>query len=84
MASPAIEKQQATRAQAMGPKPQQGKTAAMRIAEIRGLRRTPGAARPNDNLTDAIRAIVDPVAGVDLDLPERLAYREPPRFDLES
>jgi hypothetical protein len=40
----------------------------------------PGSRVPG-NLADAIRAIVDPVGGIELDLPERGGYREPPRFD---
>jgi len=30
---------------------------------------------------DAIAAIVDPIGGIELDLPPREAVREPPRFD---
>jgi plasmid stability protein len=30
---------------------------------------------------DAIAAIVDPVGGIELDLPHRGGIREPPRFD---
>lgn len=30
---------------------------------------------------DAIAAIVDPIGGIELDLPHREAVREPPRFD---
>jgi len=33
------------------------------------------------NAADAIAAIFDPIGGVELDLPQRTATREPPRFD---
>ncbi len=34
-----------------------------------------------NNVADAIAAIVDPIGGIELDLPERGLIREPPRFD---
>jgi plasmid stability protein len=34
----------------------------------------------SQNLAEAIAAIVDPVGGVELDLPHRVPMREPPRF----
>jgi plasmid stability protein len=37
--------------------------------------------RPRLNLAAEIAAIVDPLGGVDLDLPPRSPSREPPRFD---
>jgi plasmid stability protein len=36
---------------------------------------------PPQNLADAIAALVDPVGGIDLDLPMRFTSREPPRFE---
>ncbi len=33
------------------------------------------------NLADAIRAIVEPIGGIDLELPIRQPVREPPRFE---
>lgn len=36
---------------------------------------------PAQNLADAIAALVDPIGGVELDLPSRPREREPPRFD---
>ena len=33
------------------------------------------------NLADAIAAIIDPIGGLELDLPFRSPMREPPRFD---
>jgi plasmid stability protein len=33
------------------------------------------------NLYDAIRRHIDPIGGVDLELPPRESMREPPRFD---
>jgi antitoxin FitA len=33
------------------------------------------------NLGDSIRAIVEPVGGIELDIPPRRKMREPPRFD---
>jgi hypothetical protein len=43
-----------------------------------GLKRQP---RVPDNVADAIAAIVDPIGGIELDLPPRSRTREPPRFD---
>ena len=34
-----------------------------------------------NNVADAIAAIVDPIGGIELDLPDRGLVREPPRFD---
>jgi plasmid stability protein len=39
----------------------------------------PRATAPN--LYDAIRKIVEPLGGIELELPLRVAGREPPRFD---
>lgn len=36
---------------------------------------------PPQNLADAIASLVDPVGGIELDLPVRFTSREPPRFD---
>lgn len=36
---------------------------------------------PPQNLADAIAVLVDPVGGIDLDLPMRFTSREPPRFE---
>jgi plasmid stability protein len=33
------------------------------------------------NLADAIAALVDPIGGIELDVPLRPTEREPPRFD---
>jgi plasmid stability protein len=33
------------------------------------------------NLADAIAALVDPIGGIELDVPMRPIEREPPRFD---
>lgn len=33
------------------------------------------------NLADAIRAIVEPIGGIELELPIRQPVREPPRFE---
>lgn len=33
------------------------------------------------NLADAIAALVDPVGGIELDIPQRPTERKPPRFD---
>ncbi len=33
------------------------------------------------NLADAIAALVDPIGGIELDIPVRSIEREPPRFD---
>ena len=37
--------------------------------------------RRHDNLYDAIRELVEPYGGFDLDIPERSSPREPPSFD---
>lgn len=37
--------------------------------------------RRHDNLYDAIRELVEPHGGFDLDIPERSSPREPPAFD---
>ncbi len=49
-----------------------------RLLLAAGLKRTPQAA---GNVADAIAAIVDPIGGIELDLPPRSPTREPPRFD---
>jgi plasmid stability protein len=51
--------------------------------EIRQILRTALAekTRPPTNLFDAIRRRIEPVGGVDLDIPRRGSMREPPRFD---
>ena len=36
------------------------------------------------NLYDAIRKIVEPLGGIELELPLRVAGREPPRFDQDD
>jgi plasmid stability protein len=33
------------------------------------------------NLGDSIRAIVEPIGGIELDIPPRKPIREPPKFD---
>lgn len=40
-----------------------------------------GGQSPPQNLADAIAALVDPVGGIELDLPGRDRMREPPRFE---
>lgn len=45
------------------------------------LRQGVGQAKPTHDLAAAIRARVAPLGGVDLDLPQREAMREPPAFD---
>jgi plasmid stability protein len=49
-----------------------------RLLLAAGLKRQP---RVPDNVADAIAAIVDPIGGIELDLPPRSRTREPPRFD---
>lgn len=49
-----------------------------RLLLAAGLERTP---RVPGNVADAIAAIMDPLGGVELDLPMRSSVREPPRFD---
>ena len=39
---------------------------------------------PTSNLYDAIRKIVEPLGGIELELPLRVAGREPPRFDQDD
>lgn len=36
---------------------------------------------PASNLYERIRALVEPLGGIDLDLPPREPTRDPPRFD---
>ena len=43
-----------------------------------GVKRAPHTA---GNIADAIAAIIDPLGGVELNLPPRSVTREPPRFD---
>jgi plasmid stability protein len=53
-------------------------------AEVRRILQTvlKGPARaPASNLYERIRARVDPLGGIDLELPPREPTREPPRFD---
>ena len=45
------------------------------------LRHVVGEAKPSHDLAAAIRERVAPLGGVDLDLPQREAMREPPMFD---
>jgi antitoxin FitA len=45
------------------------------------LRQVVGQAKPTHDLAAAIRARVAPLGGVDLDIPQREAMREPPTFD---
>lgn len=49
-----------------------------RLLLAAGLKRAP---RVPGNVADAIAAIMDPIGGVELDLPLRSGTREPPRFD---
>jgi plasmid stability protein len=39
---------------------------------------------PTSNLYDAIRKIVEPLGGIELELPLRVTGREPPRFDQDD
>ena len=39
---------------------------------------------PEDNLYDAIRRIVEPIGGVELELPPREPLRDPPDFSAED
>ena len=45
------------------------------------LRQVVGQEKPAHNLAAAIRARVEPLGGVELDLPRREPMREPPAFD---
>lgn len=45
------------------------------------LRLVVGEAKPTHDLAAVNRARVAPIGGVDLDLPQRWAMREPPAFD---
>ncbi|HKM88227.1 MAG TPA: plasmid stabilization protein [Xanthobacteraceae bacterium] len=49
-----------------------------RLLLAAGLQRAPPA---TGNVADAIAAIVDPIGGIELDIPPRSRTREPPRFD---
>ncbi len=40
-----------------------------------------GEAAISGNLGDSIRAIVEPVGGIELDIPPRKQMREPPKFE---
>lgn len=40
--------------------------------------------KPASKLYDRIRALFEPLGGVDLELPPREPGREPPRFDFEQ
>jgi antitoxin FitA len=40
-----------------------------------------GEAAITGNIGDSIRAIVEPVGGIELDIPPRKKMREPPKFD---
>lgn len=49
---------------------------------LRQAARDDGKHRRHDNLYDAIRELVEPHGGFDLEIPERaLPSREPPRFE---
>ena len=56
-----------------------GRSMEEEVREI--LRQAVGREKPAYDLAAAIRARVAPVGGVDLDLPQREAMREPPAFD---
>ncbi len=43
-----------------------------------------GSQGPGDNFYDAIRRIVEPVGGVEFELPPREPMREPPDFSAEE
>lgn len=45
------------------------------------LRQAVTASPPPRNLAAAIRARIEPLGGVDLDIPTREAIRQPPAFD---
>ena len=57
-----------------------GRSMEEEVREI--LRQAVGREKPAYDLAAAIRARVAPLGGVDLDLPQREAMREPPAFDL--
>jgi len=53
-------------------------------AEVRRILQTTlkgSASIPASNLYERIRARVDPLGGIDLELPPREPTRDPPRFD---
>lgn len=56
-----------------------GRSMEEEVREI--LRQAVGREKPNHDLAAAIRARVAPLGGIDLDLPQREAMREPPAFD---
>jgi plasmid stability protein len=56
-----------------------GRSMEEEVREI--LRQAVGREKPAYDLAAAIRARVAPLGGVDLDLPQREAMREPPAFD---
>lgn len=56
-----------------------GRSMEEEVREI--LRQAVGPEKPTHDLAAAIRARVAPLGGVDLDLPQREAMREPPAFD---
>jgi plasmid stability protein len=56
-----------------------GRSMEEEVREI--LRQAVGRETPAYDLAAAIRARVAPLGGVDLDLPQREAMREPPAFD---
>lgn len=56
-----------------------GRSMEEEVREI--LRQAVGREKPTHDLAAAIRARVAPLGGVDLDLPQREAMREPPAFD---
>lgn len=56
-----------------------GRSMEEEVREI--LRQAVGREKPAYDLAAAIRARVAPLDGVDLDLPQREAMREPPAFD---
>jgi len=49
-------------------------------AEVRSILKST-LREPAPNLHDRIRALVDPLGGIDLDLPPREPARDPPTFD---
>jgi plasmid stability protein len=56
-----------------------GRSMEEEVREI--LRQAVGREKPAYDLAAAIRARFAPLGGVDLDLPQREAMREPPAFD---
>ncbi|CAL8968175.1 MULTISPECIES: FitA-like ribbon-helix-helix domain-containing protein [Rhodoplanes] len=48
---------------------------------LQGETKTRAGGVAHDNVADAIAAIVDPIGGFEIEIPERTEGREPPRFD---